>query len=293
MKCYIIFFLLLLGSLFMFNSEVRGDLRQIKERGVLLHLGVPYARFVTGGKDGLDVEIVQLFAKELDVEYQYVKTSWSSVLGDLTGKNVKPVANDVRILGQTQIKGDIIGNGLTILPWRKKVIDYSTPYFPTQVWVIARTDSQLRPITPAENIDKDIVSVKTMLKGYKVMGKKSTCLDPRLYDLTGVYIIESNLGIDELGPCVIKGVSDTALLEVASVLVDIQKYPGRLKVLGPVSQIQLMGFGFSKESPELRMAFNRFLEKLKQKGIYMALIKKYYSGIDQYFPEWFDKFGTK
>ena len=39
------------------------DLSQIKAAGVLRHLGVPYANFVTGSGDDLDVELMQLFAK--------------------------------------------------------------------------------------------------------------------------------------------------------------------------------------------------------------------------------------
>lgn len=41
------------------------DLPQVQERGVLRHLGIPYAHFVTGSGDGLDVEIVQGFAASL------------------------------------------------------------------------------------------------------------------------------------------------------------------------------------------------------------------------------------
>ncbi len=34
------------------------DLDEIKKSGVLRHLGVPYANFVTGSGDGMDVELV-------------------------------------------------------------------------------------------------------------------------------------------------------------------------------------------------------------------------------------------
>ena len=45
------------------------DLPEIKERGVLRHLGVPYANFVTGTGDGLDVELVKLFTQNLGIKY--------------------------------------------------------------------------------------------------------------------------------------------------------------------------------------------------------------------------------
>ncbi|MDF4825890.1 ABC transporter substrate-binding protein, partial [Vibrio parahaemolyticus] len=55
------------------------DLQQIRERGVLRHIGVPYANFVSYIEQGevetltgLDVEIIKGFAKSLGVQYQYV-----------------------------------------------------------------------------------------------------------------------------------------------------------------------------------------------------------------------------
>ena len=46
------------------------DLADIKKAGVIRHLGIPYANFVTGAEDGFDVELVQKFAVSLGVKYQ-------------------------------------------------------------------------------------------------------------------------------------------------------------------------------------------------------------------------------
>jgi len=76
--------IIILASLTFVAGQGRAaDIKEIKERGVLRHLGVPYANFITGMGDGLDVELVQLFVKELGVRYQYVKTSWKMVQGNL------------------------------------------------------------------------------------------------------------------------------------------------------------------------------------------------------------------
>ena len=42
-----------------------GDLDAVKKSGVLRHLGVPYARFVSGEGEGLDVEMMRAFAAHL------------------------------------------------------------------------------------------------------------------------------------------------------------------------------------------------------------------------------------
>ena len=68
------------------QSALARDLKEIKQEGVLRHLGVPYANFVDGADNGLDVELMRLFAKELGVRYEYVETNWKTVISDLTGQ---------------------------------------------------------------------------------------------------------------------------------------------------------------------------------------------------------------
>ncbi|MEY2689023.1 MAG: hypothetical protein RL375_3221, partial [Pseudomonadota bacterium] len=52
------------------------DLKDIRERGVLRHLGIRYANFVTASDTGLDVEIVKGFAAHLGVRYELVHTNF-------------------------------------------------------------------------------------------------------------------------------------------------------------------------------------------------------------------------
>ena len=71
--------MLFLGSMLSANAQ---DLAEIRERGVLRHLGIPYARFVTGNGDGLDVEIIQLFAQHIGVRYEFVSSEWNRLFSD-------------------------------------------------------------------------------------------------------------------------------------------------------------------------------------------------------------------
>ena len=57
---------LMLGGAATLGAQA-GDLADLKARGELRHLGVVYANFVTGAGDGLDVELVQGFARSLGV----------------------------------------------------------------------------------------------------------------------------------------------------------------------------------------------------------------------------------
>lgn len=279
--------LLLLAAV---SSVWAADLKDIKERGVLRHLGIPYANFVTGSGDGLDVELVKLFAQHLGVKYQFIEASWGGVIGDLTGKQVKAKGDDIEVLGQVPIRGDIIANGFTILNWRKKIVDFSTPTFPNQIWLVAKADSPIKPIIPQETVEKDIAVVRALLKGRSLMGKTSTCLDPSLYNLkeTGARIKLFPGSLNDLAPAVIQGDSEVTLLDVPDALVALEKFPGKIKIIGPITEKQYMGCAFAKNAPELRESFNRFLEQAKADGTYLALVKRYYPKVFSYYREFFE-----
>jgi ABC-type amino acid transport substrate-binding protein len=265
------------------------DLDDIKASGVLRHLSIPYANFNSGAGDGMDVELMQLFAKHLGVKYVYVGSTWGDIIGDLTGKRVKPVDNDIEVLGDAEIKGDVIANGATVLAWREKAFDFSNPTFPTQVWLVSPAGMDLKPITPAGTLNEDIVATRKLLKGTCVMGKSGTCLDLSLYDMAGDGAMGTNFNgsLNDLVPALLKGESELLILDVPDALVALNKWPGQIKILGPMSEKQNMASGFRKTSPKLRAAFNAFLAQSKQDGTYLRLVRKYYPDVFEYFSAFF------
>jgi len=265
------------------------DLQAIQKEGVLRHLGVPYANFVDGTDNGLDVELMRLFAKEIGVRYEYVPTNWKTVIGDLTGQLVTVSGDRITVTGPAPIRGDVIANGLTILPWRQKILAFSSPTFPTQVWLIASAQSTLKPIAPSGDLNKDIAQTKALLAGKTVLGIISTCLDPKLYNLDAVQAISKLFSgsLNELAPAVLKGDADATLLDVPDSLVALAKWPGQIKILGPISEQQEMAVGFRKDSGELQRAFAAFYQKIKADGTYVGLVKKYYPDVFDYYPDFF------
>jgi len=264
-------------------------LARVKASGVLRHLGVPYANFVTGSGDGMDVELMQQFARHLGVRYEYVATDWANVIPDLIGRKIQTKGDEVIAIGPHPVRGDVIANGLTVLSWRQKVLDYSTPTFPTQVWLIASADSTLQPITPSGTLDKDIATVKSLLKGRMVLVKSNTCLDPSLYNLAaqGIGTKLFDGGLNELAPAVIQQESETTLLDVPDALVALEKWPGQVKVIGPVSDQQHMAVGFAKGASGLKQAFDAFLDRAKRDGTFIQLVNKYYPSVFRYYPDFF------
>ena len=292
------YFMLLLFLLPMHFSQAR-DLAEIKAAGVLRHIGVPYANFVTQDTQGsrtfeagLDVELMQGFAKHLGVRYEYVKANWANVFTLLNGESAHYKDKQVVFGEQKQpIAGDIIANGATILDWRKEVVDFSDAYFPSAVWLVARSDSSLKPITPGDSIEQDIHQVKALINNVNVLAMKHSCLDPDLYNLqqTGANIIlpVTERKLNEMIPAILNNDAESTLLDVPDTLIALQRWPGEIKVIGPISPEQRMAVAFRKNSPELRHAFNLYLRQLKKDGSYNRLVKKYYPSVFHFYGDFF------
>jgi ABC-type amino acid transport substrate-binding protein len=268
-----------------------GDLPEIRAAGVLRHLGIPYANFVTGSDDGMDVELIKGFAKHLGVRYEYVKTDWDTVIPDLTGKEIS-MADGHPVLGKdAPVRGDLIANGFTILPWREELVNFSKPTFPSKIWLIARADSAVKPIKPSPgDIKRDIARVREIMKGKKVLALPKTCLDPSLYKLdeTGAAITLFTGNLNTLAPAVVNGEAEMTILDVPDALIALEKWPGKIKIIGPISPQQTMAVGFPKTSLKLQEAFNEYLAEIKRNRTYAKLIKKYYPTAPYFFPSFFE-----
>lgn len=291
MKTYLNYrLIILLISAVMFDPRVLFALDE-KSDQPLRHLAIPYAHFNTGYGLGFDVELVKRFAEKIGRPYQYVETDWQKVIPDLIGKDISVKGDEVTITGDAPIRGDIICTGFTVLPWREKLLTFSDPTFPTQVWLVTHQSSTLIPIKPSGNTQDDIKTTRNMIKGRVVMGIKGTCLDPLLYGLDKIGVIpryfEGN--INDLAGVLIKGETETILLDAPDTFVAMETWPGQIKIIGPVSEKQLMACAFRKEDKSLLGAFNEFLKESRISGLYTELVEKYYPAAFIYFPEFFHR----
>lgn len=268
-----------------------GDLDAVIQAGKLRHLGIRYANFVVSENAGLDVELVRSFAEHLGVQYEFVESTWPRIIADLSGKSARARGDDVEITADAEVRGDLIAAGLTVLAWRQKIVDFSAPTFPTGVWLIAREDSDLQPIKPSGAIDRDVQAVKALLQGKSVLGLRDSCLDPSLYavDQVGALIkfFPGNRNLDEMIPAVMAGMAETTMMDVPVALIALEKWPGKIKVIGPLSAPQEMACAFPKSAPNLRRAFDAFFERFKADGNYDSLVRKYYPSVFSYYGGFF------
>lgn len=282
---------LVLSGFCMALAANAADLPEIKARGELHHLGIRYANFVTGAGDGFDAELTQGFARHIGVKYRLVYSDFYSVIRDLLGKDVVREGDAVTLEGSYPIKGDMIASGFTVLPWREQVLLYSEPTFPSQVMLIARADSLTKPITGSDDLRQDIRLTKALIGRQSLLVMEKTCLDPANYGLKGKGIelraYTKSTNINEMVPALLNLDADLSLLDVPDLMIDMQKWAGKFKIIGPISEEQVLATAFPKDAPKLRDAFNEYLRKIKEDGTYDTLVNKYYPGIQRYFPEFF------
>ncbi|CAH2602894.1 Transporter substrate-binding domain-containing protein [Rhodovastum atsumiense] len=267
------------------------DLAEIRARGELRHLGIRYANFVTGEGDGFDVELVRGFAREIGVRYTLVYTDFYSVLRDLLGQDVVKRDGTVTLEGSHPVRGDMIAAGFTVLPWREQVVLYSSPTFPSQVLLVAPAASPFQPIKGGPDLAADIAETRALIGPHSLLVMERTCLDPANYDLKGkgldlrAYTRSTNL--NEMVPALLNHEADFTLLDVPDAMLDLQKWAGRIKVIGPISPVQDLAAAFPRDAPGLRDAFNRHLDHVRADGRYDALVARYYPGIRRAFPAFF------
>ena len=121
-----------------------------------------------------------------------------------------------------------------------------------------------------------------------MLGLQGSCLDPSLYGIkeTGakVQFFPVDRDLEGMIPSVIAKMADTTLMDVPVALVALEKWPGKIKVIGPLSEPQDMACAFSKNSVRLKQAFDSFFEKFKESGEYRRLVKVYYPSVFIYYP---------
>jgi glutamine transport system substrate-binding protein len=273
------------------GPALSADLKEVQASGVLRHLGIRYANFVKADGSGFDVELVQGFAKHIGVRYELVYTNFYDVIRDLLGKNVVRNGDAVSLEGDYPVRGDIIATGFTVLPWRQQVLLYSQPTFPSQVLLVARSNSPFQPVAAQRDLASEISSTREVLGKRSLLVMERTCLDPANYGLKGKGIdlraYTANTNLDEMVPELLKGEVDFTLLDVPDAVIDLQRWAGRIKVIGPISEHQELAAAFPKSAPALRAAFDEYLRTIRADGSYDKLVNRYYPGIRRYFPAFF------
>lgn len=194
---------------------------------------------------GFDVELWAAIAKELNLKYRLQPMDFNGIIPGLQTKNI-----------------DVALAGITIRDDRKKVVDFSDPYYESGLAILVNTKSDVKQ---AKDLAGKTVAVKTGTATVDFM--RDQVPDAKL----------------KLFPNI-----DNAYLELATGRVDaavhdtpnVQYYAntagkGRVKVAGSVKSGDFYGIAFPKGS-ELVPQVNKALATLRSNGQYDALYTKWF-----------------
>ena len=108
--------------------------------------------------DGYDVQIARTLGEALGRDVTIVKLDWDSLIPALDNGQI-----------------DLVIAGMTDTPERRESVDFTTPYYESQMVVIVRGDSDLTSITDIQQ-----------LSGRKVLGQINTTYDEIIDQIEGV-----------------------------------------------------------------------------------------------------------
>jgi glutamine transport system substrate-binding protein len=195
---------------------------------------------------GFDIDLWAAIAKELNLKYKLQPMDFNGIIPGLQTNNI-----------------DVALAGITIRDDRKKVIDFSDPYYDSGLAILVAQDNNT--IKSAADLAGKNVAVKT---------------GTATVDFLKTQVPGANL---KLFPNI-----DNAYLELATGRVDaavhdtpnVQYYAntagkGRVKVVGTVKSGDFYGIAFPKGSP-LVAQVNKALATLKANGQYDAIYTKWF-----------------
>lgn len=207
---------------------------------------VPFEFKQDGKYTGFDIELWDAIAKEAGYKYELRPMDFNGIIPGLQTRNI-----------------DVALAGITIRDDRKKVIDFSDPYYESGLAILVNKDNDT--IKTAKDLDGKMVAVK---------------IGTATVDYLKDNVPNAKL---KLFPNI-----DNAFLELATGRVDavvhdtpnLQYFAktggeGRVKVVGSLKSGDYYGIAFPKGS-ELVPEVNKALSTLKSNGTYDALYTKWF-----------------
>ncbi|MCR6480937.1 transporter substrate-binding domain-containing protein [Variovorax sp. ZS18.2.2] len=207
----------------------------------------PPMEYVENGKrTGFDVELVEAIGKTLGRKIEWI---------DIDFKGLVP--------GLISRRFDMAVSAIYITDERKKVVDFTTPYYAGGLVVMVKEGNTT--IKKPADIDGKKVSVQ--------VGTKSVAFTKEKYPQVQLMEVEKN---QEMFNLVDIGRADAAVTGKPAAYQYVRTRPG-LKVLDEQITTEEYGMAIRKDTPELTKAVNGAIEKLKADGTYAQIVKKWFS----------------
>lgn len=197
---------------------------------------------------GIDIDIIREIAEVQDFNVKFTVSSWSSLI---------PMVN----MG----KADMTGGGMSITEEREKKVDFTDPYWFTEMAVLTREDSDLHMFealthgatisnqsntTGAEWVRKNLIE-----EGYD--------LEQKLYET-----------YPQATQALISGKVD-ATVQDKTTAERVVKKGKPVKILGFFRTGEAYGYAVQEGNEELLQTLNEGLKKIKKSGKFDEIVNKY------------------
>lgn len=204
----------------------------------------------TGEVVGFDVDVAKEIAKRLGRELNYVTTSWDGIVEGLRAKRYDGILGSMGITEE-----------------RRKVVDFSIPYYYSGPQLITRKDSAIKQV---EDLRPDhtlgLVTGTTFERDAQQLGTRV-----KLYEDDNQTLIELLNGrIDGVLTDRIVGLNAIAALEQGD----------RLTLVGSVLRSEVMAIAFHKEDTALKDQVNDILSSMFADGTMRTISETWFNGQD-------------
>lgn len=205
----------------------------------------PPMEFVENGKKtGFDVELVEAVAAKMGKKVEWVDIDFKGLVPGLIAKRY-----------------DMAVSAIYITEERKKVVDFTQPYYAGGLVAMVKDGS---PIAKLTDLNGKKVSVQ--------VGTKSVGFLTEHYPKVQRVEVEKN---QEMFNLVDIGRADAAVTGKPAAFQYIRTRGG-MKVLPEQLTTEEYGMAIRKDTPELTVAVNKALEQLKADGGYQATVNKWF-----------------
>jgi polar amino acid transport system substrate-binding protein len=246
-------------------AQAKNTLEAIKQKGVLVVGSSNDAPFAFIDKDskefiGIDAEIIKEIAKRLGVpKVEMKEVKFENLLVELNNKNI-----------------DMVTDAMYIKPEREKIANFTTPWYKEGEGLIVRKDSTVAGLDDLK--DKVVGGQKgtTFLELVQQLQKEGKVKEVKIFGSQAELLLALNT--QKIDACI---------TDSATAAYTIKNDPTlNLKLVSPYTPKfdGLIGAAIRKEDKELLDAVNAELDKLKQEGFVLEVLKKYGLNEDNMVP---------
>ncbi len=197
-----------------------------------------------GKRTGFDIELVEAIGKTLGRPVEWIDIDFKGLIPGLISKRF-----------------DMAVSAIYITDERKKVVDFTNPYYAGGLVAMVKDNSPIRKLA---DLDGKKVTVQ--------VGTKSVGYLQEHFPKVQRIEVEKN---QEMFNLVDIGRADAAVTGKPAAFQYVRTRPG-LKVLDEQLTTEEYGMALRKDEPQLTKAVNDAIAKLKADGTYAAIVKKWF-----------------